>query len=190
MVTVHASGDLGTETAGVGRASNRHGRIARIRASRSAVAQALLKEAVALWQSAGLTVAGLIEETHGLPDRICNAGVLRDVVTGEAYSIYLDELAPGKICHIDASGASRACAAIRARIEQCDLVVLSKFGKLEAAQGGLFPAFAAAMAARTPVLTTVSAKHLSSFDAFAPDAAVLTAEFATLEAWRKAVERA
>lgn len=162
---------------------------ARIRASRSSLAQVLLKKVVAQWQSTGLSIAGLIEESHGLSDRVCNAGLLRDVVSGEAYSIYLDELPPGKICHIDASGAERACAAVLAGIEDCDLLVLSKFGKLEAAGGGLFPAFVAANEAGKPVLTTVSEKHLPAWKAFVPDAAVLQAEMSALQDWWTAVQR-
>ena len=45
---------------------------------------------------------------------------------------------------------------VQRAIEQgADLVVLSKFGKLEAGHGGLCDAFAAAMAAETPVRTTL-----------------------------------
>jgi hypothetical protein len=157
--------------------------MARIRAESSAAVQALLKDAVALWQAEGVRVAGLLEETHGLPDRVCNAGVLRDIVTGATYSIYLDMLPAGKVCHIDASGAERACAAVLDRMRGCDLLLLSKFGKLEAGGGGLFPAFAAAAEAGMSLLTTVSGKHLSAWNAFAPDAGVLPANMAALQDW-------
>jgi hypothetical protein len=157
-------------------------KIARIR-SQSAATQKLLKEAVAIWQSKGLRVAGLIEETHGLPDRVCNAGVLRDIVTGKAYSIYRDTLPPGKTCHIDATGAERACTSVLDQIGGCNLLVLSKFGKLEASGSGLFPAFAAALKAGVPLLTTVSPKHLSAWQSFAPGAAALPADIAVLRVW-------
>lgn len=148
-----------------------------------------MQEAIALWRAEGIRVAGLVEETHGLPDRVCNAGVLRDVVTGSTFSIYLDALPAGKTCHIDSLGAERACAAILAQIETCELLILSKFGKLEAAGGGLFPAFAAAVEAGKPVLTTVSAKHLAAFDAFVPDALTLPADMAALQDWWTALGR-
>ncbi len=148
-----------------------------------------MQHAIELWRSKGIRVAGLVEETHGLPDRVCSAGLLRDVVTGETYSIHLETLPAGKTCHIDSDGAERACAAILAQIEACDVLVLSKFGKLEEAGGGLFPAFASAVDAGIPVLTTVSSKHLAAWDAFVPDAAVLPADMAALQDWWAAVGR-
>ncbi len=142
-----------------------------------------MKDAIALWQSSGLRVVGLIEETHGLPDRMCNAGILRDIVTGATYSIYLETPPAGKTCHIDPSGAARACSAVLDQMRTCDLLVLSKFGKLEASGLGLFRAFAAAADARTPVLTTVSGKHLTAWRAFAPNAAILAANLTALQNW-------
>jgi hypothetical protein len=50
----------------------------------------------------------------------------------------------------------------------CDLVVLSKFGKLEAENGsGLLAAFVAALESGVPVLTAVSPHRLAQWDAFA-----------------------
>lgn len=163
--------------------------VARIQAETSAAAQSAMQNAIEFWRSKGIRVAGLVEETHGLPDRVCNAGILRDVVTGSTYSIYLDMPEAGRTCHIDASGAERACAAILAQIDACNLLVLSKFGKLEAAGGGLFTAFASAVDAGTPLLTTVSAKHLPAWNAFAPGATTLPPEMAALQHWWTAVSR-
>jgi hypothetical protein len=134
-------------------------------------------------------VVGLVEEPHGLPDRVCNAGILRDVVTGSTYSIYLEKPPRDKTCHIDPSGAARACKTVLDQMDACDLLVLSKFGKLEASGNGLFPAFAAAVESETPVLTTVSGKHLPAWRAFAPDAATLSADMAALQKWWATVER-
>ncbi len=41
----------------------------------AAAGQGLLKVAVESWRSQGARLVGLIEETHGLPGRTCNAGV-------------------------------------------------------------------------------------------------------------------
>jgi hypothetical protein len=49
-------------------------------------------------------VAGVIAESHGLVDRACSAGFLRNIGTGELFPIFRD-LGPGSTaCHID--GAS------------------------------------------------------------------------------------
>jgi len=79
-----------------------------------------------------------------------------DLATGARIAISQD-LGPGSTaCNLDPGGVAMACAAAQRAIEQgADLVVLSKFGKLEAGHGGLCDAFAAAMAAETPVLTTL-----------------------------------
>ena len=74
------------------------------------------------------------------------------------------------------------------RVAQSDLVVLSKFGKLEAAGGGLFPVFASARALGRPVLTTVSERHRAAFEAFAPDAVPLAAEVEAASAWCRSVQ--
>jgi len=60
-------------------------RIAIVRGADSATVQTLFEEAVTRWRASDIQVVGLIEEQHGLPDRTCNAGMLRDIVSGEPY---------------------------------------------------------------------------------------------------------
>ena len=72
-------------------------------------------------------------------------------------------------------------------IPAADVVVLSKFGKLEAAGGGLAPAFRAAAEAGKPVLTSVSGKQRDAWRGFVPDAAELAADGAALAGWWRAV---
>lgn len=161
--------------------------IATIEGPDRATTQQLLTEAVARWRAAGTRVVGLMEERHGLSDRTCNAGVLRDIVSGKYHSIYLEIPRPGTSCHIDAAGAASAGAAIIEQIDDCDLAVLSKFGKLEAVNGGLIGAFEAAVRAGKPILTTVSSLHREAWHAFAPTATRLPAEAVALEAWWREV---
>jgi len=160
-----------------------YGRIATVEGTDSATVQILFTEAIARWHAAGVRVAGVIEETHGLEGRICNAGVLRDIVSGEPHSIFLETLPEGRTCHIDARGAESASAGLFSQIAACDIVVLSKFGKLEADEGGLIGAFRAAVDAGKPVLTTVSDKHRVAWQTFAPRAVVLPPDGAAIDAW-------
>lgn len=164
--------------------------IARVEGTDSATVQRLLAEAVARWRAAGVQVVGLIEETRGVSGQTCNAGMLRDVVTGRSYSIYLEIPPPDRSCHIEAKGAESAGAGILDGISTCDLVVLSKFGKLEAGHGGLIGAFEAAVSRRKPILTNVSEKHRAAWEAFAPAAAVLPADVVALDYWWRAVRSA
>lgn len=148
-----------------------------------AATQALLAAIVADWRAAGARIAGVLAETHGLPDRVCGAGFLRDVGSGTPYRIYTDAPESRASCHLDAAGVASACAAVLGQIPQSDLVVLNKFGKLEAMGQGLAPAFAAAVAARKPLLTTISENHVEAWRAFASGAVVLAADKAALQTW-------
>lgn len=158
-------------------------RIAAVVGTDSATIQALFVDAVARWRANGVRVAGMIEEAHGLPNRTCSGGVLRDIASGAPYPIYLETVPENTSCHLDAQGAETACSALLEQIAACDLVVLSKFGKLEAAGGGLTEAFQAARAAGKPVLTTVSDKHREAWGSFAPEAAFLRPDATALQDW-------
>jgi nucleoside-triphosphatase THEP1 len=74
-------------------------------------------------------------------------------------------------------------SAVLNQVQDSDLVVLSKFGKLEAMRQGLFPVFEAAIANGRPLLTTVSGKHRDTWQAFAPDAISIEADEAVLTQW-------
>jgi hypothetical protein len=161
--------------------------VAAIEDGHSTSAQSLFAEEAARWRAEGVRVVGFVEEPHDLPDRACSGGVLRDVVTGARYPIYLETVPEGATCHIDARGAQTACAALLPQIADCDVVVLSKFGKLEAARNGLAEAFRAAITAGKPVLTAVSDKHATAWRAFAPQAVALPSEPGALRDWKDAV---
>ena len=159
------------------------GRIAVVTAADNDIAQKLLASLAAEWRRAGLKVAGLTTEAHGLADRSCSAGILCDIATGVRFRIHLDEPPAGTSCHLDGSGVSSACAAIIDRIADSDVVVLSKFGKLEAQQKCLYPAFEAALMMGKPILTTVARKHRDTFTAYAPQATSLEPDAAAITAW-------
>lgn len=161
--------------------------IAAIHDDSSTRLQPLFAETAARWRVEGLNVVGLIEEPHGLPGRSCSGGVLRDIASGDLYPIYLDVIPEGTVCHIDVQGAHAACTALTPQIANCDVVLLSKFGKLEAGQGGLTDAFRAAFAAGKPVLTAVSDKHAPAWRAFVPQAASLSPSAEALRAWKDGV---
>ena len=163
------------------------GRIATVMGADSATTQALFATVVADWRASGAKVVGVIGEAHGLPDRTCSAGILRDIVSGKPYQIYLETAPNNTSCHIDTAGVETACAAVLNHVLTSDLIVLSKFGKLEAMRRGLAAAFEAAVAAGKPVLTTVSDKHRDAWQALAPDAILLAADEAVIQAWWRAV---
>jgi hypothetical protein len=149
----------------------------------SATVQSLFREAAAHWRTSGLDVVGMIEETHGLSGRVCNAGVLRDVVSGKPFPIFLETIPVGTSCHIDAQGAELASRWLIEQVKASDVVLVSKFGKLEAGGAGLIAVFEAAKSMGKCLLTTVSDKHKDAWETFAPGATVLPASVSAIEAW-------
>lgn len=166
-------------------------RIAAVQGGSSSAAQALFHTLAARWQPTA-RIAGVIGEHHGLDDRKCSAGYLHSIVNDERYPIFQD-LGPGSAaCHLEGSGAISATAAVQRDIAAgCDLVILSKFGKLEAAREGLAPVFTTAIEAGVPVLTSVSPAFEAAWAKFAaPLFVTLPADADAIEAWWRSVRPA
>jgi len=162
-------------------------RIAVVQGASSAVVQELFRSFAERWRPT-VRLAGVLAEDHGLTDRACAAGYLRNLVDGARQPIFQD-LGRGSGCHLSGDGAVAAAAAVRADIAAgCDLVMLSKFGRLEADGGGLRDAFAAAIEAGLPVLTAVSPPYMARWKAFAtPLFTLLPPEAGQLDAWWRSV---
>lgn len=163
-------------------------KIAIIDGASGAQVEGLFRTLVERW-GPGVRLAGAIAEDHGLADRACNAGYLRSLGSDRRFAIFQD-LGPGsQTCHLEGAGALSAAEQIRRDIARgCDLVLLSKFGTLEAAGKGLRGAFEAAIDAGMPILTSVSPRFRAAWDGFAaPLFTVLAADIDRVEAWRHAV---
>jgi hypothetical protein len=163
--------------------------IAVVRGAPNAEIQVILRALADQWRQ-DVRLAGLVAEDHGLADRHCQAGYLRNLTTGARFSIFHD-LGPGvAMCHLDGIGAVAAAAGVQSDIAAgCDLVLLNKFGKLEAAGGGLTGAFRAAIIAGVPLLTSVSPAHDEAWRRFVDqEYAVLPPDPAALDLWRQAVQ--
>lgn len=161
--------------------------IAIVQGADSAAIQELFRALIERWRPSA-RIAGVIEAA---PDE---GGIarLRNIGDGEHYPLFQALGGGAAACALDAQGIILAGEAVRRDIAAgCDLVVLSKFGKLEAEnRSGLMPAFAAAIEAGVPVLTSVSPKYARAWDAFAaPLFQTLPAEAPRLENWWDAVRR-
>ena len=162
--------------------------IAVVRGAPNAEIQVILRALADKWRP-DVRLAGLVAEDHGLADRHCQAGYLRNLTTGARFSIFHD-LGPGvPMCHLDGIGAVAAAAGVQTDIAAgCDLVLLNKFGKLEAGGDGLASAFRAAITAEVPLLTSVSPAHDEAWRRFVDqEYAVLPADPAAIDLWRHAV---
>jgi hypothetical protein len=167
-------------------------RIAMVQGAESAEIQRLLRDfAVSLAPSA--RIVGVIEEIATPGASACDAGQLVSLASGARFSIFQDRPRTPSACNVDAAGPLSAGEVVRCDIEGgCDLVILSKFGKLEAEQkGGLVPAFVAAAEAGVPILTSVSPKFEAVWRQFTEgDHARLPANRDALDAWWQAVRSA
>lgn len=164
-------------------------RIAALESKSSAETQALLGALACSWRAAGLRVAGAVQENTPLTPGGPQTKALRDLATGGLHPV-LQDLGPGSTaCCVDPGGLAAACAAIQRAVQQgCDVVIISKFGKLEAERGGLLDAFGAAIEFDVPVVTSVSPRVMEEWAEFAgPLAAFVAPEIAAIERWRAAL---
>jgi hypothetical protein len=105
----------------------------------------------------GLRVVGVVEVSRCESKGFCKRLAVRDLASGELIEISQDLGSGSTACNLDPGGLANACQSVeRAISEGGDVVVLSKFGKLEAARGGLCDAFRAAIMADLPIITAVS----------------------------------
>ncbi|RTL86150.1 MAG: DUF2478 domain-containing protein [Hyphomicrobiales bacterium] len=133
----------------------------------------------------GLRVAGVVEISPCEADGRCKSLSVRNLASGEIYPISQELGRGSEACNLDPSGLALACGVIEDAIERgVDLVVLSKFGKLEAARSGLCDAFRAAMLADIPVITAVSSSAAEDWGRFAGELAQsVDARIDALEEW-------
>src|SRR5262245_7091905 len=162
--------------------------MAAVQGASSAIVRDMLRALVARWPSSA-RIAGVLEENHGQDNQVCGAGYLRSIASGVRYSMFQD-LGPGSTaCRIDPAGVLLAGEAARRDIAAgCDLVFLNRFAKLEAEHQGLMSAFAAAVEAEVPLLTSVSPAFQGAWERFAaPLFVMLPAEPETIDGWWRAV---
>ena len=111
--------------------------------------------------------------------------VLRDLDDSQRFTISQNLGAGSVSCCVDPRGVVAAGIVLRrALAERADLVVVNRFGELEAAGGGFSAEMLALMAEGIPLLTIVADKHLEAWRHFCGGAALLIPpRLEALEAW-------
>jgi hypothetical protein len=159
-------------------------RIVGIQGAESTRIQRLLAETARAWRARGLEVVGLVEEHSEGLRKACGGSILRDLSSGSKHRLYQDLGPQSTACCLDAAGVAEACQAVLDRIGSADLVILSKFGKLEAEGGGLMDAFVRAAEFEKPVLTSVApAFGLSYLEFVGPLGGLYPAEQGAIDGW-------
>jgi nucleoside-triphosphatase THEP1 len=164
-------------------------KIAAVVGSSNISKQDLLADFVRRRRAQGLRVAGIIEVAEKAASGACGSLFVLDLATGARIAISQDLGAGSTACNLDPGGLAEACAAAQRAIEAgADLVVLSKFGKMEAGRGGLCGAFASAIDAELPIVTTVNPVMREDWARFAGDLSDDVApDAAALESWWSAL---
>lgn len=150
----------------------------------SASAQALLAQIVAR-KSGPWRIAGVIEEPPESGEE-CSPGTLVSIGDGARFPLGQDLGCEAQGCTLDSGALVMAAAWVEQRLSQpCDLLILSKFGKMEAESGsGLLSCLLAALDRGVPVLLTISPRFVDAWGEFAgPYAQTLEPEMTAIERW-------
>lgn len=109
---------------------------------------------------------------------------LRVLPDGPVLRISEDRGAAARGCILDAGVLETAVAAVQARFDGADLMIVNKFGKQECEGRGFAPLIGEAMGRGLPVLVGVNGLNLPHFEAFAEGLArPLPADTAVVVEW-------
>lgn len=131
-------------------------------------ADALLRQQCRQWQAQGWRLAGLLQQRQSAA---AGGGVpsmqLVDVQTGRVFGIS-QALGPQACgCCLDPGGVAEASAVLRqALLDRPDLVLINRFGALEAAGAGFAQELARLVEHDIPALMVVMPKYLPAWRAF------------------------
>ena len=117
----------------------------------------------------GLPLAGAVQlNVEHAPDRHCHMD-LRILGAGATFRISEDRGPHARGCRLDAQGLAQAVRRVEESLDRQApaVLIVNKFGKEEAEGGGFREVIGRALLAGVPVLTSVSAKNLPAFRAFA-----------------------
>jgi nucleoside-triphosphatase THEP1 len=138
----------------------------------------------------GIAMAGAIQlEPADLPGRHPCDLLLEDLASGEVTAIAEHRGKEARGCRLDVGVLTEVAETVAAslHVDAPRLLIVNKFGKIEADGGGMRGAIAQAVELGIPVLVGVPARNLDRWRAFAgPLAVELPAEPAAITAWLEA----
>jgi nucleoside-triphosphatase THEP1 len=115
----------------------------------------------------GIRMAGVIQHRARDPGHGCDM-LLEDLATGRQTSIFADRGHGAKGCQLDEDAMLQMVSEIELALKSgSDLVVLNKFGKVEAEGRGMRDLIAQAVCLDTPLIVGVPARNLQAWREFA-----------------------
>jgi len=146
----------------------------------------LLRQVLAPLRDAGVTLAGVLQ-VEQLPADDCHPCdmLLEEQAGGEIVAISENRGKHARGCRLDIGVLAELAEAVQSSLlDEPRLLVVNKFGKIEADGGGLREAIADAVALGIPVLVGVPMRNLDSWRAFAGGLATeLAADADALGRW-------
>ena len=110
--------------------------------------------------------------------------VLHDIHTQQAYLVSQPLGRESRSCRADPDGFARASAVLRNALQaRPDLVVVNRFGGLEASGGGFSAELLQLMLADIPLLTAVAARHVDAWQTFTGGSVLLPPRSDAVQAW-------
>jgi molybdopterin-guanine dinucleotide biosynthesis protein A len=126
-------------------------------------AYGLFEDLVAEARRRKIRIGGLLQQGSTSLGTPSAEVMMLDLASGERYPI-MQQLGKGGSCAADTQAIASASVALRRAIDQrCELIMVNKFGSLEAEGGGLADEMMVAMAEGLPLLTTVSTGRLNTW---------------------------
>lgn len=145
---------------------------------------ACIAQAVTLLRAQGVALAGTVQTDHIRPDReVCDMdlAVLPD---GPVFRINQDRGAAARGCRLDGGALEQAVVEVALRMAGAEVLIVNKFGKLEAQGHGYVPLIAEAMGRNMPVLIGVNGLNQPDLLAFCDGlATALPADPAAVADW-------
>lgn len=134
--------------------------------------------------ASGLRLAGTVQSNILRPGRLHCDMDLKILPDGPVFRVSDDRGSGARGCRLNADALEAAAAGLTDRLAAADLLVVNKFGKLEAIGRGLVPVIAAAVERGIPVLAGVGRLNREAFAGFAGGLAEeLPATIEAVQAW-------
>ncbi len=128
---------------------------------------AVLQDAIQRLRDQGVMVGGIVQEAEDGGSAPSRALQIVDIRSGETSRIIQHRGKEARGCKLDEGGVLALSHCVdRAIADRVDLVVIGRFGRAEAAGGGLLSSFGEAVCAGVPLLTAVREPHIERWQEF------------------------
>jgi hypothetical protein len=143
----------------------------------------ILKQVVDCGRMRGMRLAGVLQHRSGEPGHRCDM-VLEDLTTGRRTSIFAGRGRGAKGCQLDEFAMLQTVSEIELALhDDPSLVVLNKFGKVEAEGMGMRDLIARAIGMGIPVIIGVPARNLCAWREFAGEFSIELHSSGDVDRW-------